>query len=453
MLSPAELRLDPDVRPVFLSAPPPAPEYLSELALAKRFCERWRGDRTFREELEEAPEDTLARAGLPLAPAEVRALYEAGAPDSRLVRRVWAYHQEKVAWRERLRQETRLASPGLDAWRRRQIARCAWQLAAGNAEAIVHPPAAFELARGCSVGCWFCGVSAPKLTDLWRATPEHLELWRGVLEAVGEVCGPAAGHSFLYWATDPLDNPDYEEFCLAFHAVFGRFPQTTTALALKDVERTRRLLALSARHGCPIDRFSVLTLKQLLRIHESFTPEELLRVELVLQNKEAMGERSAAGKALSRLDPETAHATTIACVSGFLFNMPDRRVRLVSPCPASERWPDGYIVHADAHFADAAELRALLRDWADRPARLSLTDTPRFREDLRYEPLPEGFRLQQGERSLDFHQRRYPAMAQLGQLLSEGRTTVEELCLRLQAPPAETMLALQEMHAGAFFAE
>ncbi len=436
MLPLAELRQDPDIRPVFLSDPPA--DYVRELALAKRFCERWRGDRAFRENTVEAMQ------GMGLEHADVHALYEAGAPPSRLVRRVWAYHQEKVAWRESLRQETRLTSPGLDAWRRRQIQRCAWQLAAGNAEAIVHPPAAFELARGCSVGCWFCGVSAPKLTDLWRATPENLSLWREVLEAVGEVCGPAAGHSFLYWATDPLDNPDYELFCLVFRELFGSFPQTTTALALKDVERTRALLKLS---DSPVDRFSVLTLKQLLQIHEQFTPEELFRVELVLQNKESIGERSAAGKALSRLDPETAHATTIACVTGFLFNMPDRRVRLVSPCPSSEEWPDGYRVYAEATFADAAELRTILCAWADRPTRLQRGDVPRFRE--RYEPHENGFRLG----PVDFHARGYAAMAELGRLLSEGVHTVEALCLGVKAPPAETMLALQEMYAGAHFEE
>lgn len=436
MLPLAELRQDPAIRPVFLSDPPA--DYVRELALAKRFCERWRGDRAFRENTVEAMQ------GMGLEHADVHALYEAGAPPSRLVRRVWAYHQEKVAWRESLRQKTRLTSPGLDAWRRRQIQRCAWQLAAGNAEAIVHPPAAFELARGCSVGCWFCGVSAPKLTDLWRATPENLALWRGVLEAVGEVCGPAAGHSFLYWATDPLDNPDYEQFCLVFRELFGSFPQTTTALALRDVERTRALLKLS---DSPVDRFSVLTLKQLLQIHEQFTPEELFRVELVLQNKESIGERSAAGKALSRLNPETAHATTIACVTGFLFKMPDRKVQLVSPCPSSEQWPDGYRVYAEATFADAAELTTILRAWADRPTRLQLGDVPRFRE--RYEPHENGFRLG----PVDFHSRGYAAMPELGRLLSEGVHTVEALCLGVKAPPAETMLALQEMFAGAHFEE
>lgn len=451
VLTLAELRQDPEIQPVFMAGQ--MPDYADELALVKRFCERWRGDAEFRARLEKDPQSTLEQAGVPFSAQELGPLYDAQAvgPPSRLVRRVWALHQEKVAWRESLRQQMELTSPGLNAWRRRQIRRCAWQLAAGNAEAIVHPPAAFELARGCSVGCWFCGVSAPKLTDLWLATPENRQLWREVLEVVMEICGPAAGHSFLYWATDPMDNPDYEQFCVDFHSVTGHFPQTTTALALKNVERTRALLKLSQQYGSPLDRFSVLTLRQLLQIHEQFTPLELLRVELVTQNKESLGARSAAGKALSRLDPETAHATTIACVSGFLFNMPDRRVRLVSPCPSSPRWPDGYRVHGEATFSHAGQLRAVLLEWSNRPTRLGLQEVPRFREDLQLVPREGGFRLQDKSRGVDFHSRGYAGMQQLGQLISEGTYTVEELCLKMEQDPAETLLALQEMHIAALF--
>ena len=448
-----ELRQDPEIQPVFRAQP--NPEYAGELARVKRFCERWRGDADFRQQLEQDPQATLEQAGMSFRPEELRPLYDSTdvGPPSRLVRRVWALHQEKVAWREGLRQQMQLASPGLDAWRRRQIRRCAWQLAAGNAEAIVHPPAAFELSRGCSVGCWFCGVSAPKLSDLWTASPENRKLWREVLEVVQGLCGPATGHSFLYWATDPLDNPDYEQFCLDFHEVTGHFPQTTTALVLKNVERTRALLQLSEKHGCPLNRFSVLTLRQLREIHERFTPEELLRVELVTQNKESLGARSAAGKALSRLDPETAHASTIACVSGFLFQMPDRRVRLISPCPSSERWPDGYRIHEEATFGDAQELRDLLGRWSRRPARLTLDDIPRYRDDLEYLPKEGGFRLQDRHQGMDFHSRGYPGMERLGALIHQGGHSVEQLCLQLDHPPAETLLALQEMHMAALFEE
>ena len=73
MLPLADLRADPDIQPVFLS-PPPTPDYLTELALAKRFCERWRGDASFREQLEQAPDETLEAAGLPLSGRDLRGL-------------------------------------------------------------------------------------------------------------------------------------------------------------------------------------------------------------------------------------------------------------------------------------------------------------------------------------------------------------------------------------------
>src|SRR5205814_8046857 len=107
----------------------------------------------------------------------------------------------------------------------------------------------------------FCGVSAGRKGADFLYTPDNARLWRDVLAVLRRVVGPAAATGFCYWATDPLDNPDYERFALDVAEICGRFPQTTTAQPLKDPERTRALLALSVAHGCTINRFSILTLR------------------------------------------------------------------------------------------------------------------------------------------------------------------------------------------------
>lgn len=449
----AVLIQDSQIQPVFRTLSTSVDhDYLRELATVKRFCEIYRGDDAFRLAWQSDAEAALKTAGLALRHEQLCPLVDSQAPGppAPVVTRYLAFQQEKLRWREQLRSQMRLSSPGLDAWRGRQIQRCAWQLGAGNAEAIFHPPAAFELSRGCSVGCWFCGVSAPKLADLWPASPENRQLWQETLRVVLEFCGPAAAHSFLYWATDPLDNPDYEKFCLDFHAIFGQFPQTTTALALRDPERTRALLRLSAEHGGLLNRFSLLSKRQLQQVHEKFTPEELLRVELILQNKESLGALSAAGKALARIDPSQAHATTIACVSGFLINMCEGRVRWVTPYPSGPQYPDGYRVEREAHFQTAAQLREVLADWCSLPARLESSARPRWREDLTASLETDAFRLHDSQRGVRFDRNWHPQAPELAALV--GEKTVGEMALQLEAPAAETILALQRLHQGGLFA-
>ena len=93
---------------------------------------------------------------------------------------------------------------------------------------------------------------------------ENAGLFRDVLEVLADVVGPTAGKwGFLYWATDPFDNPDYELFCRDFATQFGQFPATTTAKGWTDFPRTRKLIELSDAHGRAHVRLSILSLKML----------------------------------------------------------------------------------------------------------------------------------------------------------------------------------------------
>jgi hypothetical protein len=265
-----------------------------------------------------------------------------------------------------------------------------------------------------------------------------------------------------YWATDPLDNPDYEKLCADMADVCGRFPQTTTAQPEKDVERTRALLSMSAQRGCILNRFSILTLKQFNQVMEAFSAEELLHCEIVAQNPETMNVLGNAGRARGtprirrNVDAEGLSEdgvrgvpTTIACVSGWLINMVEQRVRLITPCPASDRWPDGYWVLDDRRFRDSQEFDALLEEMTERHMATALraSDSVRFRQDLKV--------------SLDEHAIRatghgittsvtgLPHLPELGAALVSGRFSVGQLALhredRYGQPAERTMFALNQI--------
>lgn len=298
-----------------------------------------------------------------------------------------AYFRDKLSWSKSVREECASDDVRLRNWRERQVARN--QLENGPfSGGVIHAPFALELTDGCSVGCWFCGVGATRYLKSWPYTPENAALWQAILKVLGEKIGAAAKWGFGYWATDPLDNPDYEEFMGDFADILGMFPQTTTAQAHKHAERVRDLLKVSEKRGCRVNRFSVSTESILRQIHGLFTADELTNVEIVGQMKSAPVAKAYAGsfRNLARKNSRLVKAETrkvaemlklprdsadnasiaasedipqpgtIACVSGFLFNMVHKTVKLISPCRASEQWPLGYIVFGEAKFETAEDV-------------------------------------------------------------------------------------------------
>jgi radical SAM family RiPP maturation amino acid epimerase len=458
------------------------PGYVRDVAHMKRFLERWTMDPKYQEAFASDAGAALAALGVELTPDEVIPLIhpEEARKVTELVLagrrsecpaaviRYRYFIQEKIEHRSRLRMETMPADPRVRAWRDRMIKRCIGTLGQERADAIVHAPAAFELSKGCTVGCWFCGVAAPRFEHTWPHTEENAKLWKESLAAVAEVFGPSIKNGFLYWATDPLDNPDYEHFLADFHEVLGVCPQTTTAQAQKDVERTRRVLRHAQSMGSVIDRFSIIALNSLNRVHDGFTPEELLRVECVPQNKESAEAgrtlKSNAGRARKfarkrgdELVPEGS-SSTIACVSGFLFNMVDKSVKLITPCDASDRWPLGYWVLAEGTFGSADELRDLLTSMIDETIKesLSVLDTVRIKPDARIiVDEDETLRIVSAGLGLDFG--RQPQAGKLAGVITAGVNTVEQVALyRMHTAgvaPAETLAILDRLFINGFFDE
>lgn len=452
--------------------------YISQIANIKRVLERWVSDPKYREEFEIDAAKAIASLKVDVKKEEITPLiYEEEAmkfvdaynnkewdkfPLSTF--RYKAFFEEKKKHRTFIREESRSSNLKIDAWRHRQINRCAGVLGLKKAEALVHAPAAFEISNGCSVGCWFCGVTAPKFEHNWPYNAENAAFWKGSLQALKDVMGACVKNGFMYWATDPLDNPDYEKFLKDFHTVTGRCPQTTTAMGTKDLDRTRALFNLSASLGSDIDRFSVLSLKMLSQIHEYFTPEELLRVECIPQNKEAKDRyvKANAGRARDFTEKKQAELTkekdgsTIACVSGFLFNMARREVRLVTPCTANEKWPLGYWVIDKRTFDSPEALKAELESMVDKHMRieLELGDRIRLRKDISWEVDGDDFKLISDYLKVTFYKHKNPTSL-LNML--EQDLKIEDIALRRmredQVEMAETFFMLNELFRKGFLNE
>ncbi len=447
----------------FINAPLQNKEEIIILSHVKRFIERQQGDPGFRQQLSINPDKAVDQYKIKVDPEEIRPLWDQkffkDHVNSEFNKSHWAsikdalikkygqkanitesvkifldfFADEAESFQDKIKQiANSTIDPRFKAWRERQINRTKSQFKKVVYESILHIPVCFELSKGCSVGCWFCGVSAPRLSDIFLYSEENARLWREVLELVQEMLGLAASTGFCYWATDPLDNPDYEKFCIDFSEIMGIFPSTTTALALRDPERTRSLLKLSTEQGLCANRFSIISLENLRRLHEEFTAEELVFVKLVLQNKEAIGIKAVAGRALYKKpknspDNPEPEQTTIACVSGFLFSMVDRSVKLISPCPADDRWPLGYIVYDQGNFCDANDLKNLLERMIAKnmPIQIKNTDKIKFRRDLTYESLPDGFKVSTKFLTRTYRHGRY--LKTLGDLIQQGDKTAEEI--------------------------
>ena len=218
-------------------------------------------------------------------------------------------------------------------------------------------------------------------------TTPHAALWRGTLEAA-RALRAGAGCGFCYWATDPLDNPDYEKFVADFHRFWGGFRRRRLR-PVRDLAQTWALLDMSRRLTHGVERFSVLSPGQFRRLMEAFRPEELLMVELTSRNSimtsrrrcwRIGGERlmMSGGGVPATSTRNTEDGGTIACVSQFVGEHGGAEVRcLDQPCSANERWPLGYMVFGSSSADTPSEFRAGVEAALSKAMKMTVgTDDP-----------------------------------------------------------------------------
>jgi len=304
--------------------------------------------------------------------------------------------QNKLAFRDFLRDKGCVPSnKKAKTWRERNNKRCDSALGGVNIS-FIHAILTIELADGCSVGCDFCGLGAGKLKSIYRYTDENAKLFKGVLKVLHEELGDAAAFGMMYFATEPLDNPDYELFEKDYYEEFHMIPQITTAVFDRDVERSRRFIhELDDKPGF-IHRFSLRSLEMAQRALKEFTPEEMINAELITQYEESpyflpytvvgneienKDKRKRTRDNAKLIDEALAHTLdapileneikrlkglkhvdpgTICCVDGFRVNMCNRTINILTPCHQTEKFPNGISETPVVTFTDADDFRAKL---------------------------------------------------------------------------------------------
>lgn len=282
------------------------------------------------------------------------------------------YSGNKILHRDKLLNTYNVPSNvTLKKWRERQIERSKGVCGRGYS-ANVHICVSYELTDGCSVGCPFCGVGAKKLQKVFTYNEENAELFRETIKVMHEIIGDAAGRGSMYLENEPLDNRDYEKFLEAFLDEFNVLPQITTAVATRDIDRMRSLLLqLNSLKSGTYYRFSVKSVEEAEEILNVFTPEELLRVELLPQYEDAPGFEgfAKAGRELERKTKEAKErdfaeekviVPSICCVSGFVINFARKDVRFITDYPADERHPNGEIILSQKPFENAEDLKKIV---------------------------------------------------------------------------------------------
>lgn len=271
-------------------------------------------------------------------------------------------------------------------WRKIQINRSNSEL--GNqSTALIHGLAAIELTEGCSGQCSYCGLGSKKLKNIFHYSPENKLLWKKVLSILKTIFGEFSANSVCYWATDPYDNPDYFNIISDFREVLGVLPQTTTSLPTEDINWLKKLLKLYENSGTNC-RVSINTPGLLKKIHNSFSPEELFRVILLINYSDKFPVVRS-GRYLSKQKIEKGNLVegTIACITGFIINMCKKTIKLVSPCTASKKWPFGYIVHYETEFVTAKDFEIIINDTVNNHMKTTFreNDLVSLREDLELE--------------------------------------------------------------------
>ena len=171
-----------------------------------------------------------------------------------------------------------------------------------------------------------------------------------------------------------------------------------------------------------------------------------------MQIRKETASKAVAGRALERalktMDESEIETSTIACISGFLINMVEGTIKLISPRPASSEYPLGYRVYGEGTFTNGDEFREQLKRLTSAqvmPSTVGVDFPVALRSDLRWKVDDRGLVLESSYVRLTFDGLPNAKLETMGALLAEGHHTASSLALKLDSDLATTFLILNRM--------
>ncbi len=417
--------------------------------------------------LDRLPELVACHPRFEDAPSEIHEIL-APYPELRLWY-MWRHRIERSGMIQKLLVSARpTSSPGYTAWRGRRVSAVRNELGTFG-WALDHPCHAVEMAVGCSVGCGFCAFDAHKLQTVFDLTrSENRELVRGVATGMMSVLGWPAAQGMLYWSTEPNDNPHYVKLLEFWQQLTGATLCTATARAGEDW--VRDLITYYSKGPVQWPRISVLSRNIMRKLHKAFTPLEMRDTTLLMQQKDAEVFRTKVPGGRERMLQQLVDADdlrdvdyenlpegfeppqgSIACISGFLVNMVNRTVKLISPCYTTMEYRYGYRVFDETTFEDGPDgfevalKRIVGRSMVIHP----YSEMPmRWRDDLKVVMHPDGFTLLSPTTRRDF--RKGELHRHTAELIDRGDLTYEQVFDALSDNPLVGPMAAMSMLESLF---
>ena len=244
-------------------------------------------------------------------------------------------------------------------WRQRKINRYRIETPDLWSKGNPHLPLAIELTDGCSLNCPFCAGAAQSLKQPVPSFFKNQDLFASVLTYITDTLQFSSLSHLLYFFTEPFDHPEFEKFYRLSHEITGTRSELTTAAWFKDPDRIRLFLSKESEERT-LFRFSINSRKLFEKCLELYSPTELSKIELKLNYPEALspplyqsGREEVAGNSESLIG-------SVACVTGFLWNLHTQTIQLITPTVDLKNWPKGYIILEETSVSSLQDIKQFI---------------------------------------------------------------------------------------------